>query len=127
MAAELVRLKFDVLITSTNEVTAAAKELLQRGPQLVVISLGPEGAVLASPYGCWHGRSPTVRVRSTVGAGDSLVAGFVTGYLRRRSLTEAFRLGLACGTAAVMTSGTELCRRRDVQRLLPRIRLQAIG
>lgn len=105
------------------DVLRAAQDLIRRGPQLAVISLGPEGAVLAGPSGCWHGRTPKVRVRSTVGAGDSLVAGFVTGYLRRGSLTEAFRLGLACGTATVMTSGTELCRRRDVQRLLPRIRL----
>lgn len=54
------------------------------------------------------------------------MAGFVTGYLKTRSLLEALRLGVACGTASAMTPGTSLCRRQDVRRLSPRIRLTPV-
>ena len=115
-------------LRSFAQIVSAAKALVRRGPSLAIISLGPEGAVLASVAHApvWHGRSPAVKVHSTVGAGDALVAGFVMGYLATRALPEAFRLGLACGTATVLTSGTELCHRRDVKRLLPQIRLRPV-
>ncbi|MBI3011184.1 MAG: 1-phosphofructokinase, partial [Candidatus Omnitrophica bacterium] len=107
------------------DVAEAAKRLVARGPSLAVISLGPDGAVLASRMSdrVLMATPPTVPVDSAVGAGDSLVAGFVVGWRRTRSLHEALRLGVACGTAAAMTPGTELCHRADVQRVKPRVRL----
>ena len=119
-------------------IAKAAKHLTTRGPHHVLISLGAAGAVLASqayPEVLWA-EAPAVRVDSAVGAGDSLVAGFVVGWLRPhvgpsgwsiRRAGEALRLGVACGTACAMTPGTELCHRRDVLRLLPRIRIRTIG
>jgi 6-phosphofructokinase 2 len=56
-------------------------------------------------------------MHSAVGAGDSFVAGMTLGLVRGRNVREALRLAVAAGTAAVMTMGTELCCRDDVERL----------
>lgn len=61
--------------------------------------------------------APAVKIRSKIGAGDSTVAGIVLALHRGKSLVESVRFGVACGTAAVMTEGTELCRREDAERL----------
>jgi 1-phosphofructokinase family hexose kinase len=104
-----------------------ARALQARGPGVVILSLGADGAVLATAAGVWAAHPPQVPVRSAVGAGDSLVAGFLLACDRGAAVTEALRLGSACGAATAMTSGTELCHRRDVARLLPRVRLRRLA
>ena len=74
----------------------------------------------------WMAKPPSVRVNSAVGAGDSLVGGFLVGWMTTGSLTEAFRWGIASGAATAMTPGTELCHRRDVHRLLRRVTIQRL-
>lgn len=110
-------------LRTPKQVVRGAMRLLARGPSIVIISLGAEGAVLADRESGQTLRAvpPKVRADSAVGAGDSLVAGFVIGWLKTRSLTEALRLGIACGAATAMTPGTELCHRADVRRLLPQV------
>jgi 6-phosphofructokinase 2 len=66
-------------------------------------------------------RPPPVHPVSTVGAGDSMVAGISAGLASGRSLAEAVRLGVAAGTAAVLTPGTELCDAADVERLVDQV------
>ncbi|MFW6127297.1 MAG: 1-phosphofructokinase family hexose kinase [Thermodesulfobacteriota bacterium] len=85
--------------------------------RVVVVSLGAAGAVLVSPSRVERVRAPTVPIKSKVGAGDSMVAGIVLSLARRWTLTEAVRFGVAAGAAAVMTPGTQLCHREDVERL----------
>jgi 1-phosphofructokinase family hexose kinase len=116
-------------LTGMRSVVKGVQELLRLGPAVAIISLGASGALMASavPSGVWFARPPSVTVDSAVGAGDSLVGGFLTGWVQRRSLVEAFRLGVACGAATAMTPGTELCHRRDVQRLLPRVTLRRLA
>ncbi len=118
-----------VRLKRRTHIIHAAKELARRGPALVMISLGAEGAVLAARdrQEVWWGMPPSVRVHSTVGAGDSTVAGFLVGWLRTRSLVQAFRLGLACGAAAVLTPGTELCHAADVKRLVRRVAIRTVA
>jgi 6-phosphofructokinase 2 len=100
------------------EQEAAAREVLAHGPNdVVVVSLGAGGALLATRAATIRLRAPTVRVRSRVGAGDSMVAGIVHGLVHGAPIEDAFRLGIAAGAAAVMTAGTHLCRREDVERL----------
>jgi len=60
---------------------------------------------------------PELPVQSTVGAGDSLVAGIVMGLTGKKSLLEAVQFGVACGTAATMNPGTELCLKEDAENL----------
>jgi 6-phosphofructokinase 2 len=96
------------------ELDAAAMELIERGwCEAVVVSLGAEGALLASGDGCERFASPDVKVQSRVGAGDSMVAGIILALARGESLREAVRFGVAAGASP----GTELCRRVDAERL----------
>ncbi len=89
--------------------------------EVVVISLGAAGAMVASKGRCEYLRAPIVPIKSKVGAGDSMVAGIVLSLARGLSLGEAVRFGVAAGAAAAMTPGTELCRREDVERLYERM------
>ena len=85
--------------------------------EIVVLSLGSEGALLVTTQECKRFAAVPVAARSTVGAGDSMLAGIVLGLSRGLPLREAVRFGLAAGAAALLGSGTELCRRSDVERL----------
>jgi 6-phosphofructokinase 2 len=101
---------------------AAPEDLAQRivkdrQSEVAVISLGAAGALMATEEGCEHLAAPVVPIESKVGAGDSMVAGIVLGLTRGLSLREAVRFGVAAGAAAVMTPGSELCRREDAERL----------
>lgn len=95
----------------------AEKMLRDRKSEVVVISLGAGGAFMVSKNESLHLRAPTVPIQSKVGAGDSMVAGMVLSLGRGRSLLESVKFGIAAGAAAVMTPGTELCRRKDTERL----------
>lgn len=110
-------------------VVRGAQELVRRGAQVAILSLGAEGAVMASsdPAGAWLARPPAVKTESAVGAGDSLVGGFLVGWQRTRTLVGAFRLGIASGTATALTPGTELCRRADVERLVGRVTITRVA
>lgn len=96
---------------------AACRLVGAHGAEVVLASLGAGGAVLASAGGCERIHAPLVPVRSKVGAGDSSVAGMVVALERGLSIPEAARYAVAAGAAAVMTPGTQLCRRADVERL----------
>lgn len=86
--------------------------------QIVVISLGSEGAVWVDRGSFEHIQAPTVHVRSTVGAGDSMLAGIVLALARGRDISDAVRFGVATASASVMNDGTSLARPSDVDRLL---------
>ena len=93
--------------------------------EVVVISGGSAGAMVMTKDGCEHLRAPTVPIKSKVGAGDSMVAGIVLSLAKGLALKDAVRFGVAAGAAAVMTPGTELCRRKDAERLYRRMTSEA--
>lgn len=97
---------------------AALRELIGRGvAEVIVLSLGGEGAVLASKEGIERFAPLDVPVCSAVGAGDSMVGAMVLFLSRGWCLHEAVRYGIAAGSATLMRPGTELCRAEDVERL----------
>jgi 6-phosphofructokinase 2 len=96
---------------------SAARRLHERGVEIVVVSLGADGASLLHESRSTSFRSPPVDVVSTVGAGDSMLAGILHGFGTRRDVVEAVRLGVAAGAAACVTPGSELCRPDDAYRL----------
>jgi 6-phosphofructokinase 2 len=105
-----------------SEQEAQAKEIVEQGQsKVVVVSLGAAGVILVSKEGCERHRAPTVHIESKVGAGDSMVAGIVLSLARSKPLRAAVRFGIAAGAAAVMTPGTELCRREDTEQLYENI------
>jgi len=100
----------------------AAGVAIERGwCEVLVLSLGAGGALWKTATERERLAAPTVRVTSSVGAGDSMVAGIVLSLARGRPLREAVRFGVAAGAAAVMNPGTELCHREDVERLYEQV------
>jgi 6-phosphofructokinase 2 len=102
----------------------AARELLALGDnEAVLVSLAAAGALLVQRERrtAWI-HAPSVRAISAVGAGDAMVAGVVVGLERGWSLPDSARLGVAAGTAAVMTEWPDLLRPVDVETLLPLVR-----
>jgi 6-phosphofructokinase 2 len=105
-------------LESENKQVNFAKELVKEGSgEAIVISLGSGGAVFVHGEEHHYFRAPTVKIRSKVGAGDSMVAGIVLAMSRGDTLPDAVRFGIAAGSAAVMNPGSELCRKEDTERI----------
>ena len=88
----------------------AARTLVDRGVAAVMATLGAAGAVLVTADGAWHASPPPITLRSTVGAGDSSVAGYVLADTRGLSAPDRLRLAVAYGSAAASLAGTALPR-----------------
>lgn len=84
---------------------------------MVVVSLGSRGAMMVTKDFIEYAVPPTVKQKSTVGAGDSMVAAMVLALSRGDDPRMALKWGVAAGTAATMTPGTELCRKEDVNKI----------
>ncbi|MCK4331569.1 MAG: 1-phosphofructokinase [Dehalococcoidia bacterium] len=102
----------------------ALRTLVTQGIEVVAISRGKDGLIVANGGKILKVIPPQVEIRSTVGAGDSAVAGLVLKLSQGDGIEEACRLAVAAGTAATLTPGTELCRRQDVERLLPQVKVE---
>ncbi|MCV7075493.1 1-phosphofructokinase family hexose kinase [Mycobacterium szulgai] len=109
------------LLTETDQL-AAAQELIEGGrAQVVVVSLGAGGALLATRDGGQRFAAVSMPSGSGVGAGDAMVAAITMGLSRRWSLVESVRLGIAAGAAMLVTPGTAACNRADVEDLFERV------
>jgi 6-phosphofructokinase 2 len=109
--------------STAEQIEAAAREVIDRGSvTAVVASRGPSGALLATRDATlrWF-HPPAVRPVSTVGAGDSMVAGIAAALADGLDLDDAVRLGVAAGTAAVLTPGSGLCEPADVERFVGQV------
>jgi 6-phosphofructokinase 2 len=103
----------------TDEVDDAALDIINRGHcEVVVVSMGASGAVVVTKDGCEHVPAPMVKKLSTVGAGDSMVAGMTWALASGKNYSQMARMGVACGSAATMNEGTTLFKKPDVERLL---------
>jgi 6-phosphofructokinase 2 len=102
-----------------NQVDDAALDIIHKGMcEVVVVSLGPQGALLVTGEGFEHIPAPIVKKQSTVGAGDSMVAGMTFALSQGKTFREMVQFGVACGSAATMNQGTELFHPSDVEKLL---------
>lgn len=109
--------------STEKEQEEIAQQIIAEGKaEIVALTLGAEGALLVWKDGVMRLPSPDVDVKSAVGAGDSFVAGLTFGLSEERSIEDAFALAVAAGAASVMTPGTELCRKEDVDRLYAELR-----
>jgi 6-phosphofructokinase 2 len=120
--------EFETLVGVTGLDEARAGELVSQAVAngvcgALVVSLGAAGALWATRTEQGRFHAPSVMVRGTVGAGDSMVGGIVLSLARGAALPDAIRFGVAVGTATVMQAGTALCRPEDVDRLLPQVGL----
>ena len=107
-------------LTTDADITAAARTLQEKGARNVLVSMAGDGALLLDEKGEVHRiGTPKGKVVNSVGAGDSMVAGFVAGYLRSGSYLEALRLGTACGSATAFSLG--LAKKEKIDALLATI------
>jgi 6-phosphofructokinase 2 len=101
-----------------DEVMIAAREIVKKGTcEVLVVSMGAAGAMLFTKDTFENIPAPIVKKLSTVGAGDSMVAGMVWMLMQNKPIAEVVRFGIACGTAATMNAGTKLFNRSDAIRL----------
>ncbi|MFQ8431824.1 1-phosphofructokinase family hexose kinase [Amaricoccus sp. W119] len=101
-----------------DEIAEVAREIVESGrSDLVAVTMGHEGALLASREENFFREAPDVPVRSATGAGDSFVGAMTLALAEGKGARTAFLIGMAAGSASVMHPGTELCRREDVERL----------
>ena len=110
---------FNTKITTKQEAFYYAKKLVEKGVQHVVVSMGGEGALLVTKDLAIAAEAPTGKVVNTVGAGDSLVSGFLASYINDEDATKAFRYGVASGSATAFQS--DLCEKQDVEKLLDQV------
>ncbi len=100
-----------------SDVEKAAKKLIEKGSaEIIVVSLGAEGAILVTKDTTEFVAAPKAEKKSTVGAGDSMVGGMVWALSQNKTLKEVIQIGVCCGTAATMNEGTQLFKVEDVER-----------
>ena len=103
-----------------DAITRAARQLQSQGAHNVLVSMAGDGALLLDEAGTVHRIGvPQGKVINSVGAGDSMLAGFVAGYLQSGSYAQALRLGTACGSATAFSLG--LATREEIERLLEQL------
>ena len=108
---------FGVKITEKEDVITYAKKMQEKGAGNVLVSMAGDGAVLVAEDGSiFQAEAPKGKVVNSVGAGDSMVAGFVTGYLKTGSYKEAFQMGVCTGSASAFSE--ELATEPEVLALL---------
>lgn len=111
-------------VLTEAEAEESARDLIVCGYcEIVVVSMGAGGAMLVTKDETWRAIPPVVKPVSTVGAGDSMVAGVVLSLSNKKSFREVLHFGVACGTAATLHPGTGLCRTDDVMKILKDIRV----
>jgi 1-phosphofructokinase len=113
---------FNTVINSCEEVIPYGRELVRQGAQNVIVSLAEKGAVLINKDLALIATSPKGVVKSSVGAGDSMVAGFIATYDKTKSVEEAFRFSVAAGSATAFSIG--LCTREKMEGLLPQVKVE---
>lgn len=110
-----------------NSRIIAARELVKKGgAEIVALSLAEEGALLVTRDRAIRAQAPHIRPVSTVGAGDSFLGGMVVQLASGGDLRDALAHGVAAGTAALLSPGTELCHPAKVAELLPQVRVEEI-
>ena len=108
------------------DVRAAAGDLRGRGIPVVVVSLGEEGALFLAEEGAVLARPPATRIKSTVGAGDALVAGLVAALRAGLDLTATARLATAFAAAKLTREGANLPPRAEVEAIAGSVRLTTL-
>jgi 1-phosphofructokinase len=113
---------FNTKLTSCEEVIPYGEELIGMGAQNVIVSLAGKGAVLVNQHMAYIASVPKGELKSSVGAGDSMVAGFIAVYEKTKNIEEAFRFSVAAGSATAFSMG--LCTKEKVEELLPQVTIE---
>lgn len=115
---------FGVSISTREEIITYGRKLLEAGAQHVLVSMAGEGALFISEQGVYYANAPAGRVKNSVGAGDSMIAGFVGTLSMEGDALEAFRTGVACGSATAFSD--DLADGGFIGRLRPQIQISRL-
>lgn len=105
-------------ITSKDQVIQAGKKLQSSGISKVLVSLGEKGSIFAAPDGVYEAEGLKAKVKSTVGAGDSMVAALIYAHLKGFTTEDTLAFSQATATATVMMEGTEACTLNQVMEMM---------
>ncbi|MGO8736870.1 MAG: 1-phosphofructokinase [Terriglobia bacterium] len=114
-------------LTTRSELAEAARKLLGMGAEEAVISLGADGAVAATEHDLLSARPPAVVSRSSVGAGDAMVAALAYGEVNHLSFRDSFCLAIAASAAAVTMEGSKVADLGLIHSLLPQVEMSVVG
>jgi 6-phosphofructokinase 2 len=109
-----------------DDVVDEAKKIQRGGVEHVCVSLGTQGAVLVESDGIYYSEAPQVPVVSTVGAGDTMVAGLIFGLVRGEDPALVLRLGIACGSSTATKPGTDIFTKNEMLALLDQIKVRKL-
>jgi 6-phosphofructokinase 2 len=123
---ELRRLTETPLDDEQSWLAACRSIVNQGGAEIVALTLGDRGALLVTRDNAWRAQGMPIKLVSAVGAGDSFLGAMVWSLTAGQDLETAFRYGVAAGTAALLTPGTELCRPEDVERLVREVSIKRV-
>lgn len=115
---------FNVEIKDRDEIILYGKRLLEMGAKNVIVSMAAEGALLVCSEGVYHASPAKGIVKNSVGAGDSLIGGFLAHYSENLDIVEAFRWGAASGSATAFSY--DLCSKDDVNALIQEVKITKI-
>ncbi|MBU3201830.1 1-phosphofructokinase [Clostridium estertheticum] len=110
---------FNKELTNTDEIIEYAKKLIVMGAQNVIISMAERGALLICKSGVYHATPAKGKVQNSVGAGDSVIAGFLAKYSQSNDLIESFRWGATSGSATAFSK--DLCKKEDIEHYLEQV------
>ena len=110
-----------------DDIRAAAREINRQGVRIVLISMGARGILMVSEGQEYLASPPKVDVQSTIGAGDSSVAGFIFGLVNKKSLKDCLVYAAAAGTATTLHQGTALAQNEDFLRLVSEVELTVLS
>ena len=110
-------------LNGLDDIVSAARSINQQGVEIVLVSMGAKGILLVSDGQQYLAVPPNVNVESTIGAGDSSVAGFVSGLVQGKDLKQCLIYAVAAGTATTLRQGTALCQKDDFERIVPLVLL----
>ena len=108
-------------INSQQEIVEYGKKLQEMGAENVLISMAGDGAILIKSNGeAIYSEVPKGVLKNSVGAGDSMVAGFIAGYIKEEKLEDGFKMGVATGSASAFSEG--LATKDKVEELLAQLK-----
>ncbi|WP_085993208.1 1-phosphofructokinase [Oceanobacillus senegalensis] len=110
---------FNVSIQNKEEVIPYGKKLLEQGAKHVIVSMAGEGALLFTKDGIYQGINPNGNVKNSVGAGDSMIAGFIGNYSKTKDAVSAFKMGIASGSATAFSN--DLATKKDIDKILNQV------
>jgi 1-phosphofructokinase family hexose kinase len=117
-------------LETEGDICDAARQVRAQGPELVLVTAGAQGGGLASESGTWWATPPRVKIASTVGAGDSTIAGFCAAFVRDptpENLSAPLRYAIATGTADTLTEAPGVVEPRVVEHLAAQVHLEQVG